>query len=379
MIRKIDTHTDIVRVRGYLNIDRRQLLQGMAAVGGLMAAGAAPSKVHAATAINYVGWEGYDSFLEAGGFLEKSGAEFQKTYISGPDEIITKLRLSANQVDICTPYFIHDDFLANEGLLEPLDLSKIPNFGKIHPVILEICKNNMSEGDRWYAAPMTYGSICMVYNADETVAPTSWADMLKDEYKGKCAITNDPPGNLFAWARVAGVENPSHMTHEELNKTVELLIDLKRNHLRTIAPSYGDLIDMLAKKEIILAQGWEPVSTWVEGANIKPAYPKEKSMSYVEGYAIGKGSSNVDVAHAIINNGLSLEGQLAGAAQSMPVVNVDAMAQDSEANRMLYSYDSVEDYFTVKTQVIPMYPLESDGVYASWDEYQEAWERVLKS
>lgn len=370
------------RVRSYFPLTRRTVLKGMAAAGGVAAAGL-PLRARAATSVNFVGWQGYDTFLEAGDFAAKNDLVLQKTYISNPDEIITKLRLGSSQVDISTPYFIHDDFLAAEGLLEPLDLEKIPNFKNIMPVILKYSEGNMSEDGNWYAVPMTWGTICMVYNADQIAeAPTSWTDMLKDEYKGKAAITADYPGNLWAWGRVAtGTSEPHNMTLEELDKTVELLIKLKKEHLRTIASSYGDLVDLLAKGEVIIAQGWEPVSIWVgETPRVLPAYPKEGTMGFIEGYAIGKGSKNMDAAYALINNALSVEGQVAGAeANGMTVVTNDAVPALSEATRALYPYDTLEDFFNTKTQMSPMYPLEADGVHATWDDYLAGWERVLKA
>lgn len=377
---KNEKQDGIIRSRTYFDPTRRRVLLGGAAMAGATALGLSFSQARAASTLNYVGWEGYDSFLEAGDYPKENGLELQKTFISSADEIITKLRLNASQIDLCTPYFIHDDFLASENLLEPLDLGKIPNFKNIHPVVKRYCEGNMSENGAWYSVPMTYGSICMMYNAGKATAPTSWTDMLRDEYKGKIAITNDYPGNLYAWARVAGVENPNHMTHDEMDKTVELLITLKKKHLRTIASSYGELINLLANEEIVMCQGWEPVSAWVgDKVDIRPAYPKEKSMGFIEGYSIGKGSANIDAAHAFINHAISIEGQIAGGEwNTMPVVNADAMASINDANKALYGYDNLEAYFTEKTDVVPMYPLESDGVHATWDDYQEAWERVLK-
>lgn len=371
----------ITRVRQYLALDRRQVLKGAAGLGIAASAGLPNTSASAATSLNYLGWEGYDSFLTAGDFGKSNGLTLQKTFISNADEIVAKLRLGSGQVDICTPYFIHDGFLANQNLLAPIALDKIPNFSKINATILRYCEPNMKIDGHWYAVPMTYGSICMLYNADLAAQPTSWKDMLKPEYKGKCAITSDYVGNLFAWARVAGVEQPNRMTKAELTKTTNLLIDLKRNHLRTIAPSYGDLVQLLASKEVVISQGWEPVSTWVgKGANIKVAYPEEKSMGFIEGYAIGKGAAHIEEAHRFINNALSEKGQLAGAtANSMPVVTDEAMKATDAANKAMYDYDHLDDYLTKKTMIVPMYPLEPKDDLAVWDDYQEAWEKVLKS
>lgn len=370
----------VVRFRSSFAVDRRTMLRGMAA-GAVLAGGLGPRRAMAASPLNYLGWEGYDAFLSAGDFEKAHSASLQKTFISSADEIVTKLRLGAAHVDLCTPYFIHDKFLAEENLIEALDLSKIPNFDKLNPTIKKFCEANMSADGKWYAAPMTFGSICMLYNADVMKTPTSWTDMLRPEFKGKCAITADYVGNIFAWARVAGVANPHAMTKTELSKVVAQLIDLKKNHLRTIAPSYGDLVNMLSSKEVVICQGWEPVTTWVgTAANIKIAYPQEKCMGFIEGYAIGKGSPNSDAALAFINNALSIKGQLAGAtANSMPVVVAGAIPLTPPDNQALYDYNRLDEYFTVKTNVVSMYPLDSDGVHATWDDYQEAWEKVFKA
>jgi len=370
------------RVRGCVPLTRRTVLKGMAAAGGVAAAGL-PLRARAATSVNFVGWQGYDTFLEAGDFAAKSDSVLQKTYISTADEVITKLRLGSSQIDISTPYFIHDDFLAGEGVLEPLDLERIPNFNSVMPVIQKYSEANMTENGIRYAVPMTWGTICIVYNADVIPEPpTSWTDLLKDEYKGKVAIPADYPGTIWAWGRVVtGAPEPHYMTLEELDATIAMIIKLKKEHLRAIAPSYGDLVQMLASGEVIIAQGWEPVSIWVgESPRVLPAYPKEGTMGFIEGYAIGKGSEHIDAAYAFINNALSVEGQVAGAeANSMPVVNAEAVPLLSEGTRALYPYDSLEDFFNTKTQMSPMYPLEADGVHATWDDYLAGWESVLKA
>lgn len=370
---------DLVRVRKYFDISRRDMLRGGLALGALSLLPA--GRARAATTINYIGWEGYDTFLTGGEFDKAKDYALQKTLISSTDEILTKLRLDASAVDICTPYFVNDDFLAAEGLIEAIDLDKVPNFKKIHPTILKYAESNMTTDGKWYAVPMTFGSLCLLYDSTAIAAPTSWKDLMKEEYKGKAAITADYQGNIFAMARVLGIKNPHRMTREELGKTTDLLIELKKKHLRAIAPSYGDLINMYTNKEIVISQGWEPVSTWIgDGTTVKVAYPSEGATGFIEGYAIGKGSSKLAQAHELINNALSLQGQLTGAdGSAIPVVTTEAMEQAGPANKALYDYTDLEGYFNGKTMVMEMYPLEEEGDLAIWDEYQEAWEKVLKA
>lgn len=368
----------LLKIRSRFTVGRRGFLKSASAAAAFGAA--LPRAAEAATKLNFLGWQGYDSFLQGGDFEKTNGLALQPSYISSADEIIAKLRLDSASVDITTPYFIHDHFLADHKLIQPIDLTKVPNFKNVDPVIISRVTHNMSENGTWYAMPMTFGSNCMVYNSALAAQPTSWTDLMKPEYKGKCALTTDWEGNLYAFAKVLGVKNPHYQTRDELKKTVALLIDLKRNHLRTIAASYGDLVNLLSSKEVVISQGWEPVADWVgSAAPVKIAYPKETCMGFIEGYAIGHGSAHVDAAHAYINNALSVVGQLAGAAaNSMPVVVTAAMRQAPPENQTMYQYSDLSGYFT-KVQIMPMYPLIDDGVHATWDEYQEAWEEVMKA
>ena len=62
----------------------------------------------------------------------------------------------------------------------------------------------------------------------------------------------------------------------------------------------------------------------------------------------------------------------------MPVVVTAAMRQAPPENQTMYQYSDLSGYFK-KVQIMPMYPLIDDGVHATWDEYQEAWEEVMKA
>ncbi len=79
----------LVRVRQHVEIGRRTFLKGAAALAGGAAFGLYGTSSHAAAKLNFVGWEGYDTFLEAGDFAKGKGAELQKTYVSSADEVIT--------------------------------------------------------------------------------------------------------------------------------------------------------------------------------------------------------------------------------------------------------------------------------------------------
>ena len=145
------------------------------------------------------------------------------------------MQLGQGQYDLCTPYFIYVDFQARQGTLEPIDLAKVPNYDKTFPFIKQM-QGLVVDGQQ-YAVPLTFGSMPLMYNAKEvTTAPTSWMDLFKPEFKGKVAIVNDINAVMVVWTRVAtGAKVGTQATREELKKTVELLIKLKKEQLRTIS------------------------------------------------------------------------------------------------------------------------------------------------
>lgn len=371
----------LVKVRSFAMMSRRQMMRrtGMVGAAALGATALGSGQAHASTNIKAMVWEGYDVFLEGGDYLAKNDVTLDKTYIGAAEEIIAKLRLAPREVDVCTPYFIQDDFMAEEGLLAPLDLDKIPNFQKLFPAIVNAARENMTFEDQWYAVPFTWASIPLMYNADEVEPMESWMDMLRPEFKGKSAIPADPTSVFATWGRViTGNQSPNRMTRPELAETVKFLIDMKKNHLRTITASYGELGDLFARKEILVCEGAEWVAPLAGDVPVKWSYPKEGTMTYIEGYAMGIQAGDPDACHAIINNALSVEGQVAGAEYNgLPVTNMEALPMLSEANRATYPYEDIESFFTTNLRIEQMYLLEEDGDNATWDDYIKAWETIM--
>jgi len=382
MYTRIQKSGDLIKTSYGLAPSRRGVLKGMAAGAAAGAVGTYGLSARAATNVDFMGWLGYDAFLEADDFLAKNDLTMDKTYINAPEEIVARLRLAPGEVDLCVPYFIHLDFMASEGLLMPLDTSKLTNWPDLMPTIVEFSEENMTYEGEWYAAPFTWASICLMYNPKYVPeAPTSWRDMLKPEYKGKVAIPADLPSAFSTWGRIASdAPEPNLMTYEQLAQTVEFLIDMKKNNMRSIAASYGELIDMLAREEIVMAQGFEAISVWIGEPEIRYTYPDEGCMTFIEGWSISAGSDEPDAVYKLIDQSISVAGQLAGAeANGMAVTNAQAVPLLDEWNRNAYPYDDIAQFFTTKLRVDPMYYLEPDGVHATWDDYIAAWEDVLKA
>jgi spermidine/putrescine transport system substrate-binding protein len=371
----------LVHIRLMGQVTRRGFNKGLVALGAGVLASGAGRAAKAATEINYTGWQGYDDAANAGGFLDKNGLVLQTTYIEANDQIPALAHSGGiGSMDLVTPSAYYVPLNVRGGVLQPLDTSRIPNLKGVMPFFQNI--HDLNIDGKTYGVPFAWGSCPLMYNADVIKnVPTSWADLFKDEYKGKVAVTADLTGITIPMASLAtGTRTPWLITKSELDATIDLLIKFKREHARTIAPSYGDLANLLGSGEVIMAQGWEPVSAWMgdNAPTVKWVVPKEGCCTFVESYGIAVDAPHEDADYEIVNHVISPEGQAhAAEVNSIAVTVADAVPLLSDAVKNIYPYDDIPGYFARAGGVTPLYPLDSDGTHVTYDEVLKGWERFM--
>jgi spermidine/putrescine-binding protein len=210
------------------SLSRRSLLKGTAALGAVAATGLHVGPAHAATTMTWMGWQGYETPIKAGTFLKDNDIDFQPTFISSNEEIITKLQAGGiGKTDLITMYFGYLPLMAEGGLLEPLDPSRVEQFNDLIPQFTS--QEVIRKDGQLYGVPWNWGSLPLMYDPEQVKAPPeSWLDLMKPEFKGKVAMVDDPLGNLLIWGTVVtGKPLGTLLTKEELTKVIDTLIDLK--------------------------------------------------------------------------------------------------------------------------------------------------------
>ena len=358
---------------------RRTVLAGLVASGSLVLVGA-PAR--AAGTLNWMGWQGYDDPIKAGSFLADSGTTLATTYIASNEEVIAKLQAGgAGQVDMVTIYFGHVPILTGADLLAPIDAATVPGLDKVFPQFLNV--ETIRKDGQLYAVPFTWGTLAMVYDPAATAAPTSWKDCLKDEFKGKVAMTDDMTGLISTWAPiVTGTTTPTRLTMDQLKATIDFLITIKTQHARTFSPSYGEATDLFARGEVVIsAIGWDAQVGFArdKGKELAFAMPAEGVMAFMDTLAIPKGAPNMEAALAALSQAISAEGQLVIAnTLTQAVVSADAVPLVSQVNRDVYRYDDLDALFKV-ARFNPFWPLEPEGDFATYDQVQEEYQRFLQA
>ena len=364
-------------------ITRREVHRMLAAAGVATATFGVPTVGRAATTMNFVGWQGYDTPLTAGGFMEANDLTLQTTYVSTNEEIATKVRGgAAGTIDIGTPEIKYIQLWVRQGVCEPIDMSQLSNYGQLIPFFAnqELLK---VDGEQ-YGAPFTWGTQPMMYRPDlVTETPTSWLDVLKREYKGKVVMVGSHMGNIMVWGKVVtGAEIPSWMTPAQLTETIDFLIMIKKEHARAYATSFGEMADILARGDAVISTlGWEPVAKWAaeKGAKVAMTYPVEGTTGFLDTYIVPKDAPNYDQALAAIDNALSVQAQLGIASElGQGIVNQDAVDQLAEAERAAYPYDDLVN-LADRAKFYPFPPIEDDGVHATYQMILDEWERFKRA
>jgi spermidine/putrescine transport system substrate-binding protein len=369
----------LIRVRSFAPVRRRRFLQGAAAVGGLAMGGPFLSgSARADTSIVFLGWQGYDEGLTTEDFLAKNEITLETTYIGNNDEIVSKLQAGGiGSIDIVTPYMGYIPLMAAAGLIDPIDEALVPNLAVCEPVFRDD-SNVIIDGVR-YSVPFTWGSAPMMYDPVATGGvPASWEDLWKPEYKGKVGMMDDPVGNMMLAALLStDAEVPTLLTMDQLKQAEDYLIRLKREQVRVIAVSWGDLADALARGDVVITfSGWETIKKFCadKGKAIDYTYPSEGTFAWLDSYCIAKDAPNREVDHALCNKVIDVPAQLKiGDDFLQGIVNKDAIAQLGPS-KDIYPYTDLAS-FSQKARMFGFPPLEPDGEHATWQDFQEAYQR----
>ncbi|HEY7690603.1 MAG TPA: extracellular solute-binding protein, partial [Dongiaceae bacterium] len=144
-------------------LSRRNFAKGLAGAGLLAATGLPARRAEAKTTITWMGWQGYETPITSGTFLADNDIDFQPTYIASNEEIITKLQAGGvGNTDLITMYFGYLPLMAEGGLLEPVDASRISAFGDLIPQFT--AQDAIKHDGQLMGVPWNWGSLPIMYD-----------------------------------------------------------------------------------------------------------------------------------------------------------------------------------------------------------------------
>lgn len=355
---------------GY-RLNRRQALLGGTALGAAVAMGSGmfPRAAHAASGtVKMLVWEGYDN---ADAFAPLSDISIEAGYLAANEDTITKTQ-PAGAFDMLTIYQGMVDPLVALGRIEPIDTSRLSNYAELYPFFRD--SEAFRRNGEVYAVPYAWGSMEVLYDADNTDAPRSFDDLMSPALTGKIAMVDDAYAGITTFARYAGFEDANNLTSDQLDQVMDLLLKFKPQ-LLAIAPSYGELPAMFSRREILVSvPDWAPtaIAAADSGINVKSTVPAEGAFSFVDSWMMVAGSENPDGAYAVLDQAISADAQaIIGENTWLGIVNPAGVPKMSAAMAGAYRYDEIDTVFAEA----PLYagvPIEP-GEFTTLDEWLARW------
>ena len=122
----------------------------------------------------------------------------------------------------------------------------------------------------------------------------SWADVLSPDFKGKAAIQDNPTIGIIDVAMALEARgdikygNKGNMTKEEIDKTVNTMMELKRSgQFRSFWTSFDQSVNLMASGEVVIQSMWSPAVAAVRSRGIPCTFQPLKEGYRGWGYTLG--------------------------------------------------------------------------------------------
>ncbi|MCB0115595.1 MAG: ABC transporter substrate-binding protein, partial [Caldilineaceae bacterium] len=278
-------------------------------------------------------------------------------------ERLTKLsaRGDSPQVDVIHLAGSFTFAAAEQGLLEPIDASKLENYDELY----DWAKDPMGDGTGISYAISAYPLIVRTDKVSEPI--TSWADLLRPELKGYVTVpglaTTNGPATIVMLAEAFGgdIDN-TEPAWERLPELADQLV--------TVYNRSSELVALVQQEEVWVA----PYSSFSignlldTGLPLEMVIPSEGLPAAASVVSIVAGSEKSDLAHKYIDFLISQQVQSAMA---------EALV-DSPTNMMVVVSDEVAPLLTYgETMMNSLIFLDQAKLNGYQDAWLERWNEVM--
>ena len=248
------------------------------------------------TEVNLFVWTEYIPQEIIDCFEEVYEITVNKDEYSSNEEMYAKLSAGGANYDLVQPTDYIVPLMIRQGLLQPLDKSKLTVLEGFDANYLDLPFDPGNE----YTIPYQAGTDAIVVNTDAvSEVPTSWADLWKPEYAGRLVSLDDSRLVIGITLLTLGYDinttDPAQLA-EAKAKLSELAAGIK-------------LFDSDSPKTALIAGDVDLGITWTgeaflaqqENPAIQYVYPSEGAIVWQDTYAIPADAPHADAAYAWLN------------------------------------------------------------------------------
>jgi len=299
-------------LRSYQNgsVTRRHFLRvtGLGTATAVLGAAAPGFLATPARADTHIGdrvvlatWPNYHDPANFDIFTDQTGAFIQMNVFGSNEEMLAKLQAGGSGWDVFVPTNYTITTYVAEELIEPLDISKLPNYD---PSAFDPRFADAGTVDGvLYAVPKNWGTTGFAVNTSHTGGNEmdSWKgffDRTMDDFSGRTMVHDYQLTTIGAALKYHGYSFNS-VDESELADAEKLLIDVKP-HLFAISSDYQPAMRS--------GDAWMTICWTGDGKQLNTDIPairyilgKEGGELWSDYYAIPKGAPHSEAAYALIN------------------------------------------------------------------------------
>ena len=244
-------------------------------------------------------------------FEEETGTRVNYQTAESNEALYSLLKSGGADYDVIVPSDYMISQLMEEGMLEELDYSAIPNFEKIDPRF----RNLPYDPENKYTVPYTWGTLGIIYNANMVdEEPTTWGALYDDRYAGSVLLINNSRDALAAALFHLGY-SVNTTDEAQIREAFELVADANRRGV-----FQGKVMDQVFQK---MEGGNAAIATYyagdylsmadnqAEGVDLRFVIPEEGGNWFVDAMCVLKDAPHYDDAMEWINFIASTKANLA--------------------------------------------------------------------
>ena len=231
-------------------------------------------------------------------FEEETGIDVIYDTYESNETMYQKVRNSPGTYDLIFPSDYMVEKMIKQDMLEKINFDNIPNY--VH--IGDEYKNLVYDPNNEYSVPYMWGTIGIIYNADNiTDEIDSWNDLWNEKYKGEIFMF-DSIRDTLAISLVKLGYSLNSINEEELDKASQELVKQK-----PLVQSYvmDEVKDKMINGEANFATVYSGDAIYIQDEapdlNLQYVVPKEGSNIWFDTMVIPKGAKHKEAAEAFIN------------------------------------------------------------------------------
>ena len=255
-------------------------------------------------ALNIVAWEGYaeDSWIKP--FEAETGCKVNRKYAGSSDEMVALMRQGGgSEYDLVSASGDASLRLIYGGDVQPIEVKLIPDFANFVPE-LQGPPHNTINGVH-YGISYEWGPNVLLYNTEKvTPAPTSWASIYEDTYKGKITVPDNPiqiaDAALYLAAKdpSLGIKDPYELNEKQLAAAVELL-KKQRPLIKKYWALASDEVELFKNGDAVIGAAWPYMTITLKaaGAKVEDLIPAEGATGWADSWMLSAKSKHPNCAY----------------------------------------------------------------------------------